>query len=510
MLTSNALARPATGDAAVGRAGFIHEHGLWTEAQTAAARELTRRLEGLRVVRVAWADQHGLVRAKAVPVDVFASVLRNGMRVNTGPMIMDSGSAIAFNPFVPGGGFGIDGMEGCPDIVCVPDPSTFRILPWADRTGWILCDEHFQNGMPFPFSVRRILRQTLERLDARNLESIIGVELEWHLTRLVQDNRTPEALGAPGAPGEPPTVEAVTSGYQYQSEVAADEIDGILAILHDNLVAAGLPLRTLEDEWGPSQLEFTFAPMPAMEAADTVLLFRSAVRQIARRHGYHATFMCRPGLPGFFSSGWHLHQSIVDRVSGTNAFASQEAGTDISPLGLNYVAGLLEHANEASAFTAPTVNGYKRYRPFSLAPDRGLWGKENRGSMIRMTGGAGDPTTHVENRAGEPAANPYLYIASQIIAGLDGIECGLDPGDATDSPYETDARALPRSLAEAVEALDGSRLYRETMGDAFVDYIVALKRSELARFATAVDGLPEEQVMGEVTEWEHREYFQTF
>jgi glutamine synthetase len=271
-----------------------------------------------------------------------------------------------------------------------------------------------------------------------------------------------------------------------------------------------MPPRTLEDEWGPSQLEFTFAPMPAMEAADTVLLFRSAVRQIARRHGYHATFMCRPGLPGFFSSGWHLHQSLVDRVSGTNAFASQEADTDISPLGLNYVAGLIEHANEASAFTAPTVNGYKRYRPFSLAPDRGLWGKENRGSMIRVTGGAGDPTTHVENRAGEPAANPYLYIASQIIAGLDGIECGLDPGDATDSPYETDARALPRSLAEAVEALDGSRLYRETMGDAFVDYIVALKRSELARFATAVDGLPEEQVMGEVTEWEHREYFQTF
>jgi glutamine synthetase len=130
--------------------------------------------------------------------------------------------------------------------------------------------------------------------------------------------------------------------------------------------------------------------------------------------------------------------------------------------------------------------------------------------MIRMTGGAGDPTTHVENRAGEPAANPYLYIASQIIAGIDGIQRNLNPGEATDSPYETEARALPRSLDEAVEALDGSQLYRETMGDPFVDYIVSLKRSELGRFRTAVDGLPEEQVMGEVTEWEHREYFRTF
>ncbi|HEY8582576.1 MAG TPA: glutamine synthetase family protein [Capillimicrobium sp.] len=509
MLTSNVLARPTTGDAAVGRAGFVHEHGLWTETQTAAARELTRRLDGLRVVRVAWADQHGLVRAKALPVDVFASALRNGMRVNTGPMIMDSGSAIAFNPFVPGGGFGIDGMEGCPDIVAVPDPTTFRVLPWAPATGWILCDEYFQNGQPFPFSVRHVLRDTIAKLDARNLEAIIGVEVEWHLTRIVEDHRSPEALGAPGHPGQPPTVEAVTAGYQYQSEVAADEIDAIISVLHENLVGAGLPLRTLEDEWGPSQMEFTFAPLPAMQAADTVLLFRSAARQIARRHGYHATFMCRPGLPGFFSSGWHLHQSLVDRVSGANAFAADD-GQDMSPLGLSYVAGLIEHANEASVFTAPTVNGYKRYRPFSLAPDRAVWGKENRGSMIRMTGGAGDPTTHVENRAGEPAANPYLYIASQIIAGMDGVERGLDPGSATDSPYETDARALPRSLAEAVDALDGSRLYRETMGDPFVDYILALKRSELGRFHAAVDGLPEAEVHGEVTAWEHREYFQTF
>ena len=137
MLTSTALGPAASAESAMGRVGFIGQHGLWTESQAAAANELTRRLEDVRTVRVAWADQHGLVRGKALPVDVFRSVLRNGMRANTGPAIMDSGSAIAFNPFMPGGGFGSLQMEGCPDVVCVPDPATFRTLPWAPGTGWV-------------------------------------------------------------------------------------------------------------------------------------------------------------------------------------------------------------------------------------------------------------------------------------------------------------------------------------------------------------------------------------
>jgi glutamine synthetase len=508
MLTSTALGPAASAESAMGRVGFIGQHGLWTESQAAAANELTRRLEGVRTVRVAWADQHGLVRGKALPVDVFRSVLRNGMRANTGPAIMDSGSAIAFNPFMPGGGFGSLQMEGCPDVVCVPDPATFRTLPWAPGTGWVLCDMYFQDGTPFAYSSRRVLREAVAGLDARNLDALIGVELEWHLTKLVDPKLTPESLGAPGAPGEPPLVESVTAGYQYQSEINGDLLEPILSVLQEQLLAAGLPLRTIEDEWGPSQMEFTLHPLPALEAADAVLLFRSAVRQFCRRHGYHATFMCRPGLPGFFSSGWHLHQSLVDRVTGANAFAATD-GSTLTPLGLGYVAGLLEHAREASVFVTPTVNGYKRFQPYSLAPDRAGWGEENRGSMIRIAGGAGDPATHLENRAGEPAANSYLYIASQILAGLDGVDRGLDPGSPTDNPYESEAAALPGSLGEAVDLLDGSSFYREAMGDDFVDYIVGLKRSEVGRFGTAVDGLSDDALAG-VTEWEHREYFGTF
>ena len=229
MLTSTALGPAASAESAMGRVGFIGQHGLWTESQAAAANELTRRLEGLRTVRVAWADQHGLVRGKALPVDVFRSVLRNGMRANTGPAIMDSGSAIAFNPFMPGGGFGSLQMEGCPDVVCVPDPATFRTLPWAPGTGWVLCDMYFQDGTPFPYSSRRVLQEAVAGLDARNLDSLIGVELEWHLTKLVDPRLSPSSLGGPGAPGEPPEVESVTAGYQYQSEINGDLLEPILS-----------------------------------------------------------------------------------------------------------------------------------------------------------------------------------------------------------------------------------------------------------------------------------------
>ncbi len=162
------------------------------------------------------------------------------------------------------------------------------------------------------------------------------------------------------------------------------------------------------------------------------------------------------------------------------------------------MAGLLEHARAAAAFSTPTLNGYKRYRPFSLAPDRAIWGRDNRGVMVRVLGGPGDPATHLENRVGEPAANPYLYMASQIVCGLNGIERQLDPGPSADKPYETRAPLLPRSLAEALAALRENEVLRAGLGDFFVDYYTRLKQAEIDRFEL------------EVSDWEQREYFSLF
>jgi glutamine synthetase len=263
-------------------------------------------------------------------------------------------------------------------------------------------------------------------------------------------------------------------------------------------VALGLPLRSIEIEFGPSQCEFTFKPTRGLEPADTMILLRSAVKQICRRHGYHATFMCRPKLPNVMASGWHLHQSVVSRDSGDNAFMATTDGEPLSAFGRHYLGGLLQHARPAAVFTTPTLNGYKRYRSYSLAPDRAIWGRDNRGVMIRVLGGSGDPATRLENRIGEPAANPYLYMASQILSGLDGVDRGLDPGPSADTPYETKAALLPKSLREAVAALREDAFFREALGAEFIDYYTHIKTAEIERFEA------------EVSEWEQREYFEMF
>jgi glutamine synthetase len=275
-------------------------------------------------------------------------------------------------------------------------------------------------------------------------------------------------------------------------------MEPVLEIIRRDIMALNLPLRSIEVEFGPSQCEFTFQPTMGLVPADNMVLFRSAVKQICHRHGYHATFMCRPKLPNVVASGWHLHQSIVSRANGENAFTARDGAEALSTFGRFYLGGLLQHARASTVFTTPTINGYKRYRSYSLAPDRAIWGRDNRGVMIRVLGGTGNPATRLENRIGEPAANPYLYMASQILSGLDGVDRALDPGPSADTPYETKAALLPKSLQEAVVALKDDAFFREALGAEFVDYYVHIKNAEIERF------------QAEVSDWEQREYFEMF
>jgi glutamine synthetase len=299
-------------------------------------------------------------------------------------------------------------------------------------------------------------------------------------------------------------VSLVTQGFQYLTESRFDQVEPALNILRKGIEALGLPLRSLEIELGPSQCEFTFGTELGLATADTMILFRTAMKQIARRHGYLVSFMCRPGLPNMFSSGWHLHQSLIEKKSGRNAFAS-DGKAALTPLGVHYLAGLLSHARAAAAFTTPTINGYKRYRSYSLAPDRAIWAADNRGVMVRVLGQPGDPATHLENRVGEPMANPYLYMASQIYAGLDGVAKKAEPGPSADTPYETKADPLPKNLSEALAALRQDKLFAEKFGAGFVDYYCKIKEAEIARFRTQ-----EKDDDPEITRWEQKEYFDFF
>src|SRR5262249_12730478 len=182
-------------------------------------------------------------------------------------------------------------------------------------------------------------------------------------------------------------------------------------------------------------------------------------------------------LKGYYSSGWHLHQSLVD-AGARNLFMPERSGACLSPLGESFVAGLLAHAAPCTPFTTPTVNGYRRFRPNSLAPDRATWAFDHRGVMTRALGGVGDPATRLETRAGEPAANPYLFMASQLVAGLDGIARKLTPPAQDDNPYAAERPLLPTSLDAALAALEAKPLFRRELGEVLIDYFLKLKRNE--------------------------------
>jgi len=448
-------------------------------------------LKALKSVRFAFADQHGVLRGKTLTASAAEAVMERGVTVTSTLLLKDTSHKTVFPAFTPGGGVGSVEMQGAADILMVPDTSTFRVLPWAPDTGWVLCDLAFQDGRPIPFSTRAQLRKALEKLAASGYEFVAGLEVEFHIFRIVDPRLQPSDAGQPGTP---PDVELLTTGYQLLTEHKYDQIEPVIDLLRKNLDQLQLPLRSFEIEFGPSQVELTLAPQTGMAAADAMVLLRSAVKQIARRHGYHATFMCRPKLPNVMSSGWHLHQSL--RRNGLNAFSSPNE--DLSEVGKQYLAGLMAHARAASAFATPTINGYKRYRPYSLAPDRVIWGKENRGAMLRVIGAPRDPDTRIENRIGEPAANPYLYFASQIYCGMDGVERRLPLPRPADTPYEAKADMLPRTLEEALFHLRADKALRDGMGAAFVDYFCRIKEAEIARFNL------------EVSDWEHREYFDLF
>jgi len=492
-------------------ATFIDRYSLRSEAQKRLADEVKRRLEAekLRFIRLAWGDAHGYARAKTLTVPAFIAALTGGYNIGVATTTLDSAGARVFASFTRGGGMGLDEMTGSPNLTIVPDPATFRVLPWAPGVGWILGDEYFNDGRPFHFSPRALLRKALQELAARGLASLIGAEIEWYLLRVADDHLSAENIGAPGTRGRPIRTWPVEPGYHYHSETNMDLMQGVFDALGDACAALGLPLRSIENEWGPGQVECTFAPCPALEAADNVFLFRTATRQICRRLGYFATFMCRPALKGFYSSGWHLHQSLVDAASGANVFVPEQPGEMLSPLGAAYLAGLLHYATPGTVFATPTVNGYRRFRPNSLAPDRAGWAYDHRGAMIRVLGGPDDAATRLENRLGEPAANPYLYILSQIVAGSAGIKAELEPPPPSDEPYAAERPPLPKSLPEALEALDKEPLFRRALGDIFVDYFVKLKRSECDRYQRAQEEAGASP-SDEPSEWEQNEYFDFF
>jgi glutamine synthetase len=294
-------------------ASFVECHDLWTDEQARRAKAVAQAIKTkkLELMRFSFADQHGVLRGKTVVAAEAAGLMQSGVTMTTTLLAKDTAHKTVYPVFTAGGGFAMEEMQGAGDFVMVADPDTFQVLPWAPHTGWLLCDIYFPNGKRVPFSTRQVLRDALTRLAGEGYDFLAGLEVEFHLFKLENPRLDPaDATWPPRAP----EVSLLTQGYQYLTESRFDQLDAALEPIRRGVEALGMPLRSLEVELGPSQCEFTFRPQRAMEAADTMILFRAATKQIARRNGMLLSFMCRPGLPNLFSSGWHLHQSWRTRT----------------------------------------------------------------------------------------------------------------------------------------------------------------------------------------------------
>lgn len=479
--------------------GFIEKFDLWTEQQKDAARAVLARVrdENIRSIRVSFIDQHGLLRGKTIPASGLPGVFRSGLSCVSTLLSKDTSGMTVFSAFNADAGLGVTEMAGAADVIMIPDPTTFHPLPWEPDTARILCDLRFQNGEQVPFCSRGVFRAALDRAGAAGFGYQTGLEIEFHLYRRASHEPNSDGIGRCTYPTP---VEPINDGNQLLSEDRGDEVGPVTRRIRDVLDGMGIELRSIEVEYGANQLEITLDPAIGLASADAMILVRSTIKQLARRSGYHATFMCRPQIADSKASGWHLHQSLLSTCNdpGGNVFVPADGEGPISALGGHFIAGQLAHASAACVFANPTINGYKRFQPYSMAPDRIAWARDNRGAMIRLVGSAEEGSTHLENRIGESAANPYLYMASQLHSGLEGIEAKLPLVPSADDPYTAEAGRLPANLREAVDALEADTVLAKAMGPRFVSYYAAIKRAEIARFERTV------------TDWEQREYFDLF
>ena len=474
----------------------------WARAKACA--ELLPRLReaGIEQLRIGWADLHGTLRGKTLvgDIDAIGQSLTSGVGMVSTMLLKDTSDRTAFKVFEPGALDALEGFGQANNLMLLPEPESLTLLPWAPGTAWLRGETWWPDGTPVAVDPRRVLQRALAALREAGLGLRCGLEVEFHIYRITDDHLATEDAAWPA---EPPALRLIHPGYALLAEASADLAEEPLAIVRRTALALGMPLRSLEIELGPSQVEAVFAPVDALTAADHLVLLRNHVRQALRRAGYHASFVCRPPLPHAVASGWHLHQSLV-HLDGRSAMPCAsirrdrlDARSSLSDVGSHWLAGLLTHARGMAALCAPTIPAYSRLQGSLMAPQAAVWGRDNRGAMLRVLGATGAADTRIENRIAEPMANPYLAIAAQIFAGLDGLQRGLEPGPATESPYAEGLPRLPTSLSEALAALAEDEVMQRGLGSSMAAVFSAIKHQEIARHAQAEDKAL----------WERREYF---
>jgi glutamine synthetase len=425
---------------------------------------------GVRFVRLWFTDVLGSLKSFAITPAELETALEEGMTFD--------GSAIE----------GYSRVQES-DMLAVPDPSTFEIVPWRGEDAPVarmFCDIKHLTEEPFEGDPRYVLKRNLDRARDKGFTFYTAPEMEFFIFE---------------SPNEPAPLDH--AGFFDLTQL--DMVSNLRRQTIVTLEAMGIPVEYSFHELGPSQHEIDLRYTDALTMADNVMTFRTVVKQVATDLGVYATFMPKP-IAGAFGSGMHTHLSLFE--GDVNAFHDAGDPYGLSKVGKAFIAGLLEHAREITAITNQTVNSYKRLVEGYEAPVHVCWARNNESALVRVPvpKKGKESSTRIEFRSPDPATNPYLAFSVMLAAGLRGIEEGYDlPAEATNNIYEMtpEERAaegigsLPHSLAEAIEVMEGSELVAEVLGEHVFDYFIRNKRREWNDYKL------------QVTQWELDRYLGT-
>lgn len=413
---------------------------------------------GVRMTRVIWCGNDGTVRAKAIATEALRARIAGGIGLTRAQQAQDSRDRLAPVP----------GMGPVGEMRLSPDPATFRVLPYAPRTAAMLADMVGLDGTPEPACPRGFLRRMTARSARHGLHAVAGFESEFSL-----------------AHGDGTPLDRSPCFSTSGALAAQDVMDAILTALD----AQGIAFEGCHAEGGWGQQEIAFAPVPAMRAADEQVLVRETLRGVAAAHGLTASVAPKP-FPHTAGNGLHIHVSFRD-AAGRNALADRRSTDGLSPTALHAIGGLLAHLPALCALTAPSAGSYRRLVPRAWAGAWRCWGDDNREAAVRACSplaGHEEASTNIELKPSDASASPHMALGAVIAAALDGIvretappaPVAVDPAVLSDAERaEIGVVPVPRTAAEALDALEADDVLVDALGDELARSFIAVRRAEL-------------------------------
>ena len=413
-------------------------------------------------------DLNGIMRGKRIPASHWETICREGSAVAISLLAIDMTCDVWDTPYV-------NFDNGYPDMHLFPMTTPVRI-PWEPGVAISFGRAEGLDHKPVPIDPRQVLIAQVERAKALGYRVSVGTEVEFFLL-------------------DPATGKPRDQGIDVYGLARAAEMEHVLGPIRRQINECGIPLEQSNPEYAPGQVEVNIRYGEALQSADRVVLFRSLVRQLAHTHGYLATFMPKP-FADQSGNGFHCHYSLWK--DGQNVFS---AGGKLSQTAKHFLGGLQKRMPEMSLCSSGTVNGYRRRQPLSFAPVNASWGYDNRTAGLRCIEGA-DHAVRIEKRDADAASNPYLLLAADIAAGLDGLEQKIEPSEPTlGNAYDPKCAIgapLPTDLKTAIELARSSDWLKNTLSELMWELVCQQAERELTF------------VNQEVTQVERDRYLRTF